>query len=161
MCATELDCKNTDNIPGFLFSSLSSSQWLTAAVFQLDSDTPDSLGSQQGGPAAGITSVGSLLSASPERILLPQGLGDNFITANLLLRCGAKQNNTRLINCTNYYISRGKEKLRRHFLLSLFIDSQAGAATLVFSRAAGRRFPRHSEGADSSQHFSKHCLEIP
>lgn len=55
------------------------------------------------------------------------------------------KNNTRLINCTNYYISRGKEKLRHHFLSSLFIDCQAGAATLVFSRAACRHFPRHSE----------------
>lgn len=64
----------------------------------------------------------------------------------MLFTCSAMQNNTRLINCTNYYISRRKEKLRHHFLLSLFIDSQAGAATLVFSRAERHRhFPRHSE----------------
>lgn len=59
-------------------------------------------------------------------VLLPQGHGDNFITGNLLLRCGTKQNNTSLINCVNYYISKGKKNLRAiiSYHIYLFISNR-------------------------------------
>jgi len=92
-------------------------------------------------------------------ILLPQGHEDNLRTGNLLLRCDAKQNNIRLINCVNYYISRGKKNLRA--IISYLIYFKPEEAVLVFRRVACICFPSYSEGADSFQHVSKHCFETP
>lgn len=143
MCATQLHCKNTDSILAFFFLlQLPVAPCCCFPAGQCHTRFPRI---SAGWSSSRNYLVNSLLSALPQRILLPQGLTDNFTTASLLLTRGAKRNDTGLINCANYYVSRGKAKLRHPFLLSLFIDSQAGAATLVFSRAPHRHFPRHSE----------------
>lgn len=151
MCANEHNCKNTGNILCFLFSFfLLTSQWLTAVIFQLGSDIPES--------------AGSLLSATPDSlghcVLLLLGHGDNFLTGNLLSRCGAKKNNTRLINCIDYYISRGNTKIRAITSYRIFFIISNQKMPSWFSEGLYvDAFLVALERADSFQHFSKHCFE--